>query len=169
MCGKVLPTGGARRANFLFQPANKVMTLTHTYTTINTLTQTHTQNCVRFGQSEQRAAPCENPPASSRDPTESCRSSTWPKRRKQQRRRGRRWRGELDGWCASAGVANYAKYLYASKARKIFAIYLSHVPHSPSRQKAMSKRRSGDEDEDDAGAAGEGEEERRRTAEWRHL
>lgn len=49
----------------------------------------------------------------------------------QKRQRVGRDRGDRREGC----VANYAKYLYASKARKIFAIYLSHVPHSPSKQK----------------------------------
>lgn len=143
MCGKVLPTGGARSANFQFSLLIKSWRpRTHRYT--HTHTRTHSQvNAFVLGKENkgQHLASTRQLQAETRKLPQ----FNLAKRRKHEKcwEEGRRGCGvRAGGWGlgASAGVANYAKYLYASKARKIFAIYLSHVPHSPSKQKRWARR-----------------------------
>lgn len=112
------------------QPANKVMTPTHTQ--IHSHTHTHSQvNAFVLGKENkgQHLASTRQLQAETRKLPQ----FNLAKRRKHEKCWERGCGLAVGG--ASAGVANYAKYLYASKARKIFAIYLSHVPHSPSKQK----------------------------------
>lgn len=125
------PTGGACRANFLCSwPANKVMTPTQTHT--------HTHKCFRFGQSEQRAAPCEIP-ASSEAETRKLPQFNLAKKAQAAKAAGGRKRGKRGGGTSAGRCCQLCEILVRKQSEKDFCNLFKSRATFSIQAKAMSR------------------------------